>query len=346
MMDKYGTDALRFALMAQAHPGKDIPFDEQSVVGARNFVNKVWNSTRFVMMNLPDAAPAGGYRLENLSRERLELCDRWILSRYQGALAKAGAHLDAYEPAAAAEALYAFVWDEFCAWYIELAKNRLQGADGADRETVRTILVQVLAGSLKALLPIMPFVTEEIYASLKPYAGETAEFVLKGGYHAVGAEWTDAAAEKEMALVKGAVTAIRSLRAQLGVPLSLKIPAFADGPFAAKILKEHRAYVGSLAGLSGIEPFTARPAQSATAVADGVTFYVPLAGIIDLAKERERLGKELAKAAADIEKCGAKLKNLSASASVPAEKAAQARAQLDAAASRRSQLEETLKWLD
>jgi valyl-tRNA synthetase len=346
MMDKYGTDALRFALMAQAHPGKDIPFDEQSVVGARNFVNKLWNSTRFVMMNLPERAPEGGYKLEALAHCCLELSDRWILARYQSTLARARAHFDAYEPAAAAEALYAFLWDEFCAWYIELAKTRLQGIDGEDKEAARTILVQVLAGTLKALHPIMPFVTEEIYAALKYYAGESAEFVLRGGYHEIGFDWSNPEAEKEMALVMGAVTAVRSLRAQLNVPLTLKIAAFADGPFAAKILKEHHAYVCALAGLGGVEPFSGRPPQSATAVADGVTFYVPLAGVIDLAKERERLTKELAKAVADIGKCDVKLKNLSASASVPQEKIAEAQAQLDTAAARRRQLEETLKWLE
>jgi len=345
MMDKYGTDALRFALMAQAHPGKDIPFDEQSVVGARNFVNKLWNSTRFVMMNLPERPPEGGYKLEGLAHCCLELSDRWILSRYQATLAKARKHLDAYEPAAAADALYGFLWDEFCAWYIELAKTRLQGIDGDDKEAARIILVQVLVGTLKALHPIMPFVTEEIYAALRPYAGETAEFVLNGGYHKVDFDWSNDEAEMEMARVMSAVTAIRSLRAQLNVPPGLKIAAVADGPFAPKLLKEHRAYVGSLAGLSGIEPFTSRPPQSATAVADGVTVYVPLAGVIDFAKERERLSKDLAKAEADIEKCEAKLKNLSAAANAPAEKVAEAQAQRDSALARREQLKATLEQL-
>ena len=345
MMDKYGTDALRFSLLAQAHPGKDIPFDEQTVVGARNFVNKVWNSTRFVTMSLPESAPSGGYRLETLTRGRLELADRWILSRYQGALAKARTHLDAYEPAAAADALYGFLWDEFCAWYIELAKARMLGADGEDKETARTILVQVLVGTLKALHPIMPFVTEELYAALKPYAGESAAFVLSGGYHGIGADWLDEAAEKEMALVMSAVTSIRSLRAQLGVPLALKIAAVAEGPFAPKLIGEHRAYVCALAGLSGVSAFTARPPQSATAVADGVALHIPLAGVIDLVKERERLTKELGKAETDIQKCAAKLKNLAAAASVPPEKVAEAQAEFDAVTSRREQIARTLQWL-
>ena len=345
MMDKHGTDALRFALMAQAHPGKDIPFDEQSVVGARNFVNKLWNSTRFVLMNLPENPPAGGYKLDKLHHCCLELADAWILSRYQATLEKAKAHLQAYEPAAAADALYVFLWDEFCAWYIELAKGRLLGIDGEEKENARAILVNVLVGSLKAMHPLMPFVTEELYAAVKPFAGESQEFLLNGGYQTLDFDWSNPEAEKEMAKLMGAVTSIRSLRAQLGVPLSMKVGVFVEGDLAPKILKEHRAYVASLAGLGSLEPFVSRPPQSATAVADGVTFYVPLAGVIDIAKERERLTKELAKAEEDLVKCEGKLKNLSAAPNVPAEKLAEAKAQRDAVVARRGQLGETLKWL-
>jgi valyl-tRNA synthetase len=344
MMDKYGTDALRFALMAQANPGKDIAFDEQSVVGARNFVNKLWNSTRFVLMNLPDNPPP--YRLDKLSHCCLETADAWILSRYQATLEKAKASLDAHDPAAAAEALYVFLWDEFCAWYIELAKGRLLGIDGEDKENARAILVQVLTGSLKALHPVMPFVTEEIYAALKPYAGETAEFVLNGGYHKLDFDWSNVEAEKDMSKVMGAVTSIRSLRSQLNVPPGLKIKAFAEGPFAEAVLGKHRAYVTSLAQLESVAPSGgARPPHSATAVADGVTFFIPLAGVVDFDKERERLAKDLAKAEGDIEKCEAKLRNLSAAATAPAEKVAEAKEQRDAALARRDRLKETIAIL-
>ena len=347
MMDKYGTDALRFALMAQAHPGKDIAFDEQSVLAARNFVNKLWNSTRFVLMNLPAAAPAGGYALDALSDDGLELADAWILSRYQATLKKAKAHLDAYEPAASAAALYGFLWDEFCDWYIELAKGRLLGADGQGKQAARTILVQVLVGTLKALHPLMPFVTEELFTALKPFAGESGEFLLAVGYQEFDRDRSNPGAEKEMALLMGAVTSIRSLRAQLNVPLGLKIKAAAAGPFAEAVLGRHRAYVTLLARLESLEAAGGvRPAQSATAVADGVTFFVPLAGVIDFAKELERLKKDLVKAEGDIVKCEGKLKNLSAAPDVPADKLAQARAQREAAVARRGQLSETIKWLE
>lgn len=341
MMDKHGTDALRFALMAQAFPGKDIAFDEQSVVGARNFVNKLWNSTRFVLMNLPET-PA----VYAIDPAKLETADRWILSRCQATLAKAKASMDEYDPAAAAGAIYVFLWDEFCAWYIELAKGRLTGAEGAGKDAVRAVLVQVLSASLKALHPIMPFVTEELYAAIKAYAGESSEFILRGGYSSLPGEWAAPAIEKEMSQVMAAVTSIRSLRSQLNVPPGLKIKAVAEGPFAAALLGKHKAYALLLAQLESLEPMNGgRPAQSATAVADGAVFHIPLAGIIDFAKERERLAKDLAKAESDIEKCEAKLKNLSAAASAPAEKVAEAREQRDAALARRDRLNETIAVL-
>jgi len=346
MMEKYGTDALRFALLAQAHPGKDIAFDEQSVVGARNFVNKLWNSARLVLMNLPELAPKGGYKAEGLARERLELADRWILSRYQATLAAAAARLDASEPAAAAELLYAFLWDDYCAWYIELAKARLQAGGGDEKEAARAILVAVLVGTLKALHPLAPFVTEELYLALKPYSGETADFIVETGYAKRESAWADAAAEAEMARIRSAVDALRSLRGQLNVPVEMKIKAVCAGPFAETLLGKHRAYLSTLARLETLEPYAgARPPHSATAVADGATFYVPLAGVVDFAKERERLTKDLAKAEGDIEKLAAKLKNLAAAASAPAEKVAEAKAQHEAAAARRERLKETLAVL-
>ncbi len=345
MMDKHGTDALRFALMHQAFPGKDIAFDEQSVVGARNFVNKLWNSTRFVLMSLPETAPEGGYRLESLNHGRLELSDKWILSRWQKALEASRAALDRYDPAAAAEALYVFLWDEFCAWYIELAKGRMTGPDGEGKEAVRAILVEVLAGSLKALHPVMPFATEELYRAVRAYAGESHDLLGAAGYHKIERDWANPAAEKEMARVMAAVTSIRSLRSQLNVPPGLEIEAVVEGPFAKDLLDGHSAYVRQLARLGGLKAASGRPPQSATAVADGATFYIPLAGVIDFGKERERLAKDLAKAESDIEKCAAKLKNLSAAANVPAEKLAEAREQNDAAAARRDRLKETIAVL-
>ena len=193
---------------------------------------------------------------------------------------------------------------------------------------------------------MMPFVTEELYAAVKAFAGESAPFLLTGGYQTLDYDWSNVEAEKEMARVMAAVSSIRSLRSQLNVPPGLKLKAAATGPFAEAVLGKHRAYVSSLARLESIEPATGGlPPQNATAVADGVTFYVPLAGVVDFAKERERLAKDLAKAVSDIEKCEAKLRNLATAPNVPAEKLDEARAQRDGAAARREQLTNTLAAL-
>ncbi|MEK7390476.1 MAG: valine--tRNA ligase [Elusimicrobiota bacterium] len=346
MMEKYGTDALRFSLLTQAHPGKDIAFDEQSVVGARNFVNKLWNSTRFVLMNLPSEPPTGGYRLEALSHSRLELSDRWILSRYQAVLAGAAGSLDAHDPAAAAEILYGFLWDEFCDWYIELAKTRLLGSEAQGKEETRTILVQILVGTLKALHPLMPFITEEIYGALKAYVGESAPFVLTGGYHPPGREWFNPEAEAEMARVMSAVTAIRSLRSQLNVPLGLKVSAFVAGPDSRMIIEKHGAYLAALAKLAELKAsLGARPPHSATAVSEGVTFFIPLEGVIDFDKERQRLVKDLSKAESDVAKIEMKVKNADFIAKAPQTQIDEAHAQHAVARERVARLKETVALL-
>ena len=203
----------------------------------------------------------------------------------------------------------------------------------------------MLTGTLKSRHPPMPFGTEEIYACLKLHAGESSEFVLTGGYHKLDYDWSNPEVEAEMGKVMAAVTSIRSLRSQLNVPLGLKVKAVAAGPFAEAILGKHRAYAMSLARLDSLEPANGRPPQSATAVSDGVTFYIPLAGVIDFDKERQRLAKDLAKAESDIVKIEAKVNNPDFIARAPAGQIAEAKAQHEAASARRDQLKETIAVL-
>ncbi|MBI4348195.1 MAG: valine--tRNA ligase [Elusimicrobia bacterium] len=308
MMDKYGTDAFRFSLVAQAHPGKDIPFAEESIVGARNFANKLWNSSRFVQMNLPPEPPQGGYRLESLDRSKLELADRWILAEYERALADAKARYEAYELAGACNVLYVFLWDTFCKWYIELAKVRLTGPEGPQKELVRTILVGVLLGTLRALHPVMPFITEELYQALKAYGGETADTILDTQPASVGS-WSDARAVAEMATVTDVVAGLWNLRSELKVPPELRIKTFMRGPEeAVQLLLAHKAYVTAMAKLDELAAGP-KPAHSATALAGGLSLYVPLEGIIDFAKERARLEKEQREIAAQLDRCKNQLAN-------------------------------------
>ncbi len=338
LMEKYGTDALRFSLMVQAHPGRDIPFSEDSITGARNFANKLWNSTRFVLMNLPPEV-SKPYTLENLSHCCLELADKWILAEYQKALADAGEALEQQNAAAAADTLYGFLWDKYCDWYVELAKIRLQGIDGEEKEAARTILVQVLSGTLKALHAFMPFITEELFAALKPYSGETADFILRAGPPALGFDWSNDEAVAEMSRVMAIISELRAVRSQLNIPPGLKLRVMADGEVP------QQQYVKALARVESIDKVATRPVKAATAVAGGLTAFVPLEGIIDFDKERARLQKEAEKAAAELAKIGQKADNPNFRARAPKEEIELAEAQKKAAELRFTRIKDTLQSL-
>jgi valyl-tRNA synthetase len=346
MMDKYGTDAFRFSLIVQAHPGRDIPFAESSITGSRNFANKLWNSTRFVLMNLPHPKP---YALADLDAGRLELCDRWILAEYQAALALARQKLDAYEPAAAADALYGFLWDRFCAWYVELAKIRLQGSDEETKETVRTVLVEVLSGTLRMLHPFMPFITEELHAALAPFSGAKAASVVEAGLPLPGADRSDEAACREMAMLMEIVASLRSLRAGLNVPPGLKIQVVGSGGNSEvrELLARRADYLKALAHVEELAQAEGggRPPHSATAVAAGMSFFVPLEGVIDLSRECQRLRKEILRAEGDLSKLAVKMENKDFLARAPQAEVELGRRQYDAARSRVELLQETLRML-
>ncbi|MDE2237331.1 MAG: class I tRNA ligase family protein, partial [Elusimicrobia bacterium] len=341
MMDKYGTDALRFSLMAQAHPGRDIPFSEDSITGSRNFVNKLWNSTRFVLMNLPESVERP-YVLEDLDASRLELADRWILSEQQRASQAAGEALERYDVAAAADALYGFLWDEFCDWYVELAKIRLQGADGPDKEAARTILVSVLSRTLKLLHPFMPYVTEELFAALKPYSGESAELLLRSLAPRPDTARRDPEARAAMGRLMEAVTALRSLRAQLNVPPGLRLRVVASS--LEGLPQPQREYLRALARVDSLEEGP-RPDKSATAVAAAASFFVPLEGVIDFAQEAARLRRELEKARLELAKIAQKVDNPGFRARAPRSEVELALSQRSAADERVERLSRTLALL-
>jgi valyl-tRNA synthetase len=354
MMERFGTDALRFSLVMQAYPGKDIPFAPDSITGSRNFANKLWNSTRFVLMNLP-----GGFKVERgsaivladkASQRGWELADCWIVSEYRRMLSEVSEELETYNAAAAADSIYAFFLDYFCDWYIELAKPRLTGPDGAGKEAAQGILVGVLVNTLKLLHPFMPFITEELYGALKPYCpNETADFLLKSALPGATAGGGFAHDPASMKTVMEIVTALRSLRAQLNVPPGLKIRVLSTGAERASqaILAAHGDYIKTLAHLETLEtaPAGKRPSHCATAVAAGMSFFVPLEGIIDFAKQRERINKEMAKAEAEVSKIAQKVANPDFLSRAPEAEVALARTQHEAALARQARLRETLQIL-
>jgi len=296
MTAKYGTDAVRFSLLMQAVPGKDIPYAEESITGARNFCNKLYNASRFILMNMegiqgPLAMP----------KQVTELADQWILDRYTTVMKTAREGIEKYNLAQTANALYHFLWGDFCDWYIELAKQRFQTQE---KEHVMALCVNILYGTLKALHPLIPFVTEEIAASLRPYVQETEEFLLMQAYPTFDPALCNAEAVRKMNIIQGVTREIRTIRSQFNVPPGLKIAAVVTAGEEADlaVVKEFAGYIKLMAKIDQltVQVKAIKPKQTATAVFENLTMYVPLTGLIDFEKERKRLEKDLAAAKANI----------------------------------------------
>jgi valyl-tRNA synthetase len=300
MIEKYGTDAMRFSLMAQTLGGKDIPFSEETIIGGRNFVNKLYNVARFMQMYLPETpAPL---KAEPPS----ELADRWIRERYAEALKKSRAAMEEYDIPKAQDALYGFVWDEFCNWYLELAKPRLQSAD---KEKVLVLMLELFTGALKALHPFLPYITEELYASLKPYLGTAGGCLLNESWPE--APVTDGAATAAMQELMSVITQIRTARAQFEIPpaKTIKVLASSSEDAALARLEAGAAYVkllGKVEDLS-IGRDLPKPPRSVSAISGTFNLYVPMDGAVDLEKEKGRMAKELEKAKSDSAQCLARL---------------------------------------
>lgn len=288
LTEKYGADAVRFSLVMQAVPGKDIPYGEDSIVGARNFCNKIYNASRFIQMNMEGFETA-----LTLPQSNTELADIWILSRYNTAIKAASEAIGKYDMASAADALYHFLWGDFCDWYIELAKQRFEGAD---KEHVISILVNVLYGTLKALHPIMPFITDEIAISFKKFMPQSKEFLIEENYPSYNAALVNEQALADMSVLQGVISQIRTIRSQFNVPPGLKIKVLIDAKDAQEetVINRYQGYIKLLAKIDNLSiGKTEKPKQSATAVSGSATIYIPLEGLIDFEKESQRLNKEL-----------------------------------------------------
>lgn len=307
LIERFGADALRFALVQLITHGQDLKFSEDRLVGARNFCNKLWNASRFVLMN--QEAITEPHALEAPPLDALKLPERWILSRQAAVLAEVQEHLQRYDLAEAAEALYAYTWTEFCDWFVELSKTDLYGADAARKAHMQKLLRYLLSNLLRALHPFMPFITEEIWQLGQFGSGSIAV----APYPQSTPAHRDPAAEQQMALVMEITNQIRSWRALLGVPPQqwLKVQLAADEA-AQALLQEVEAGVKALARLEKIEYLapdslmaatstdTETPAaatapsgsQALTASIHGVTIILPLAGAIpDLEEQLKRLNK-------------------------------------------------------
>jgi valyl-tRNA synthetase len=334
MIDKYGTDALRFTMAALAIPGADLSLSEERMAGYRAFVNKIWNASRFVLMNLDDSDGV-------IKAEEMTLADRWIISRLSGITAELESALGQYKFYEAADKLYHFAWHEFCDWYIEMAKPSLK----AGNKTTQAVLAKSLDHILRLLSPFMPFVTEEIWQHL-PAHGKSLSLA---SFPRTEPDRRDERAEEEMRLLQGLVVEVRTIRAENKIPPQKKIEIWLHSPGEKEkgLIPDIRTYILTLANGTDVRLLDQFPAEKRLlkGVAAGWEVAIPLEGAHDLEVEIARLEKENKKIQAEIEKVEGRLKNKDFVERAPQSVIEEARQNLAELLHKKSKLEKNLQQI-
>lgn len=313
VIEQYGADALRWFLANGSAPGQDVRYSTDKMDAAWNFINKIWNASRYALMNVGDLTADQ----VDITGEKT-LADKWILTRLNQTIGKVTELFEKFEFGEAGRLLYRFIWDDFCDWYIEMSKETLAGDDEAAKLTTRSILVYVLDNTLRLLHPIMPFVTEEIWQSV-PHVGES---LVVASYPTVHSEQMDEQAAEEMEFLMDFIRSVRTVRNEMNTPLSKPINIIAKVSDAAHyaILKENESYI---ARFSNPEEFVygedvEAPSDAVTSVITGAEIYLPLAGLINIEDEIARLEKEAEKLQQEVDRVEKKLSNEKFVAKAPA----------------------------
>ena len=342
-IDEYGADALRFTFASLATTGRDIRFDLGRIEGYKNFCNKLWNASRYVLMNTES--------LDDGDKE-LSTADRWILSRMQDTVASIHESMQNYRLDLAAQAIYEFTWHEFCDWYLELSKTVLQSDETSDAQKrgTRRTLIDVLETILRMMHPLMPFITEEIWAQVAPRIGIEGETLMHRPFPEPDHALKDADAEAELDWVMRFILGIRQIRGEMDISPGKALPVLMEGA-GADDLRFADANGLTLARVGRVESVTALQDDedappAATALVGSMRLLVPMAGLIDVEAERARIGKQRDKVNAELEKAGAKLANENFVNNAPEAVVTQEKERVAAFEEQLEQLDEQLKRLE
>ena len=337
IVEEYGADALRFSLVMGVSPGNDTRYSREKVESARNFANKVWNASRFVLMNVSEK--------KAFDPAKLEIADKWILTRLQEAIRDVSAHMEDGDFGLAATKIYDFAWSEFCDWYIELSKSRLLGEDGESKDTVKAVLLYVLENLLKLLHPFMPFLTEQVYK----YMPESEGFLMLQKWPEINDTLSFPEDERKMLAIMEIIRTIRNLRSEMNVAPSKRTRLMLlPGEGWLETLKGGDGYFRKLAGASETDILTDRnqvTEKTVSAVATAGELFIPLGDLVDFEKEIARLTKEMENLKKEIARSQGMLNNQGFIAKAPAQLVQQERNKLEAAKEKASALENRIAEL-
>mgnify|MGYP001027274160 CR=1 FL=1 len=338
IIDQYGADALRLTLITGNAPGNDMRFYYERVEASRNFANKVWNASRFIMMNMD------GKTIPQDADRHLQPVDKWILSKLNNVVKEVTDNMENFELGIAVQKVYDFIWDEFCDWYIEMVKPRLYDTDDADSQGAALwTLKNVLLNALKLLHPFMPFVTEEIFCTLQ----DEEESIMISKWPEYRADWNYAAQEKDIEIIKEAVRGIRNVRSNMNVPPSKKAHVYvvSDKEDITRAFTEGKLFFASLAYASQVTVQADRTGiadDAVSVVIAGATCYIPFAELVDIAQEIERLEKEEKKLQGELARVNGMLSNEKFLSKAPESKIAEEKEKLEKYTQMMAQVKERL----